>query len=68
MSIESKGKDATIYLDKREAAAELRVSERTLSEWMAKRLISFVKFGRTVRFRRADLESNVGVLFPARTR
>ena len=60
-------KESTIYLDKREAAAQLRISERTLSGWMRNRTIPFVKFGRTVRFRRVDLE-NGGVFFGARGR
>jgi excisionase family DNA binding protein len=47
----------TIYLTKRQAAAMLQISERTLCNWMDRKLVSFLKIGRTVRFRRADLET-----------
>ena len=63
---EAKGNEPTIYVDKKEAAAQLMVSVRTLSYWMRKRIIPFVKIGRTVRFRRTDLETKVGVSFAAR--
>jgi excisionase family DNA binding protein len=48
------------YLDKREAATLLRVTQRTIESWMRRGLLSYVKIGRTVRFRRIDLEKNIG--------
>ena len=58
--------EPTFYLSKREAARYLAISLRTLDAWMAKGLVPFVKIEKTVRFRRIDLETNVGVLFAAR--
>jgi excisionase family DNA binding protein len=60
--------DTTIYLDKKQTARLLQITDRTLSYWMQKRMIPYVRIGRTVRFRRSDLENSVGAFFPARTR
>lgn len=43
-------------LTKKEAAAWLRVSTRTLDAWMKSRAVGFIKIGRTVRFRLADID------------
>lgn len=39
-----------------EGAAALGVSKRTFQELVAERKIGFIKFGRNIRFARADLE------------
>ena len=39
-----------------ESAAALGVSKRTFQELVAERKIGFIKFGRNIRFARADLE------------
>ena len=54
----------SLYLTKEEAAQMLRISLRTLCDWMAHGLVPYVKISRTVRFRRTDLEK-VGTLFNA---
>jgi excisionase family DNA binding protein len=38
-------------LSKKEVAARLRISPRTLDQWMRKKRIPFLKIGKTVRFR-----------------
>jgi excisionase family DNA binding protein len=38
-------------LSKREVAARLRISPRTLDLWMRKKRLPFLKIGKTVRFR-----------------
>jgi len=44
-------------LDKREAAAYLRISTRTVDYYIQKRLLPFYKInGKTVRFRLSDLD------------
>jgi excisionase family DNA binding protein len=48
--------DATL-LTLPEAAALLRLQPSTLRAWVLKRRIVFIKLGRLVRFRRADLEA-----------
>jgi excisionase family DNA binding protein len=42
-------------LRKRELAEKLAISKRTLEVWMAKGRIPFLKVGRSVRFRLADV-------------
>ena len=42
-------------LSKKEVAARLRISPRTLDQWMRKKRISYLKIGKTVRFRLADV-------------
>ena len=42
-------------LDKPELAAKLRISKRTVSAWMKKRRLPFIKIGKTVRFRWPDV-------------
>jgi excisionase family DNA binding protein len=42
-------------LRKRELAEKLAISKRTLDVWMAKGRIPFLKVGRSVRFRLADV-------------
>lgn len=44
------------YLTKREAAQLLNVTVRTLCNWMKKRFLPFLKVGRTVRFRRCEID------------
>jgi excisionase family DNA binding protein len=39
-------------LDKREVAARLRISPRTLDVWMRNKRVPFLKIGKSVRFRR----------------
>lgn len=56
----------TIYLTKRQAAEILQIAERTLCNWMERRLIPFVRIGRTIRFRRRDLEENTGINIASR--
>lgn len=40
-----------VYLTKEEIAARLRLTPRTVNEWMAKDILPYYKLGRTVRFR-----------------
>ncbi len=47
--------EASALLNTIEAAAELRVSKRGLQELVADRKIGFIKFGRNIRFDRADI-------------
>lgn len=42
-------------LTKRELAARLKVSTRTVDEYMRRRRLCFVKLGKTVRFRWPDI-------------
>jgi excisionase family DNA binding protein len=42
-------------LDKREVAARLRISPRTLDVWMRRKHLPFLKIDRTVRFRMSDV-------------
>jgi len=42
-------------LSKKEVAARLRISPRTLDQWMRKKRISFFKIGKSVRFRWPDV-------------
>jgi excisionase family DNA binding protein len=56
------------YLRKTQMAELLQVSVRTLDNWMARRLIPYIRIGRTIRFRRTDLENNIGNLFEKRDR
>lgn len=56
---ESTSKPVLGLLTKKEAAAWLRVSTRTLDAWMKFRVVGFIKIGRTVRFRLPDLESTL---------
>ena len=43
------------YLDKLQAAALFGISPRTLDCWMKRRLLPFLRIGRTIRFDRADI-------------
>lgn len=47
------------YLTKLQVAELFQVTERTVDAWMERRLIPFIKIGRTVRFRIEDLESTL---------
>ena len=49
----------TILLTRREAAAYLGVAEQTLAVWKCtgRRSLPFVKIGRLVRYRKADLDA-----------
>jgi len=49
--------DASNLLLTTEAAAELNISKRSLQELVADRKIGFVKFGRNIRFCRADIQT-----------
>lgn len=42
-------------LDKRETASRLKISTRTLDQWMRERRVSYLKISKTVRFRWADV-------------
>lgn len=44
-----------VLLTKPEAAAVLRVSIKTLERWAAAGMVTPIRFGRTVRFRAADI-------------
>lgn len=56
------------FLTKAEAAQFLRVSVRTVDNWMRRRLIAYYRVGGTVRFRRSDLEQNTGTYMARRSR
>ena len=43
------------YLNKAEAADSLGISTRTLDSWLSRKLIPYLKIGRTVRFDPEDL-------------
>ncbi len=45
------------YLRPAQVVSEFSVSRRTLSNWQRRRILSFSKIGRTVLFRRADVEA-----------
>jgi excisionase family DNA binding protein len=47
-------------LTKRGLAPKLQISERTVSEWMKKGRIPFLKIGKTVRFDLADVLQKLG--------
>jgi excisionase family DNA binding protein len=42
-------------LSKKEVAARLRISPRTLDQWMRRKCVPFLKIGKTVRFRLSDV-------------
>jgi excisionase family DNA binding protein len=44
------------YLHKDELATVLGVSKRTITNWMKSRAIPFIKVGRTILFRPADVD------------
>ena len=46
-------------LTKRQLAPRLRCSARTLDEWMKRGRIPYIKLGKTVRFRWADVVSKL---------
>jgi len=46
-------------MTKREVAAYFKVTSRTVDAWMTRHLIPYCKIGRTVRFRRKDIESHL---------
>ncbi len=52
-------KAALLYLRAEQVIEVLPVSRRTLSNWQARRLIKFYRIGKTVLFKRADIESAV---------
>jgi excisionase family DNA binding protein len=56
------------YLTKIQAADFLQISTRTLDKWMRQRRVPYIRIGKTIRFRRSDLENNVGRFFEARDR
>lgn len=47
--------DGDSLLTKRELAERLRVSTRTVDEWMRQKRLAFLKCGKTVRFRWSDV-------------
>lgn len=47
--------DQSSLLTKKELAPHLRVGPRTVDEWMRKKRLPFLKIGKTVRFRLADV-------------
>jgi excisionase family DNA binding protein len=51
-------------LNTRQAAAHLGLSENTVRAWVRLRRIRYVKVGRSVRFRRADLDAMVRTVEP----
>ncbi len=51
------------YLTKGDVAALLRVTVRTIDEWMSRGLLPYLKVGRTVRFKAADVESHLATHF-----
>jgi excisionase family DNA binding protein len=51
------------FLTKRQAAAHLQISERTLCTWMSRRLVPYIRIGRCVRFRKSDLDEKTGIHF-----
>jgi len=48
---------AALYLRPTEATKLLPVSRRTLSNWQRRHVIPFYRIGRTVLFKRADIEA-----------
>ena len=48
---------ALMYLRADQVISVLPVSRRTLSNWQARRLIKFYRVGRTILFKRADIEA-----------
>lgn len=48
---------AQLYLRAEQVIQILPVSRRTISNWQARRLIRFYRVGRTVLFKRADIET-----------
>lgn len=47
------------FITKIEAAARLGVSVRTLEVWCQKKIIPFLRIGRTIRFHVEDLDTTV---------
>jgi excisionase family DNA binding protein len=47
------------YLDKNAAATRLGVSVRTLEVWCQKKIIPFLRIGRTIRFHVEDLDNTL---------
>ncbi len=48
---------ALMYLRADQVISVLPVSRRTLSNWQARRLIKFYRIGRTILFKRTDIEA-----------
>jgi len=48
---------ALLYLRAEQVIQVLPVSRRTLSNWQARRLIKFYRVGRTILFKRSDIET-----------
>jgi len=46
-----------LYVRPEQAIQLLPISKRTLSNWQARRLIKFYRVGRTILFKRADIEA-----------
>ena len=46
-----------LILTKRQLAARLNVSQRTIDNWIKKRCVPYYRIGRMVRFRLSDIES-----------
>jgi excisionase family DNA binding protein len=47
------------FLTKIDVAKLLRITTRSVDEWMRKRRLPFYKIGRTVRFKLADVEQHL---------
>jgi len=47
------------FLTKKDVANLLRITTRSVDEWMRKRRLPFYKIGRTVRFKLADVEQHL---------
>ena len=47
------------FLTKKEVASLLRVTTRTVDEYMRKGIIPFYKLSRTIRFKLADIEQHL---------
>jgi excisionase family DNA binding protein len=45
------------YMKIGEASAYLNISQSTMNEWMARRIVPFFKISRAVRFRKSDLDA-----------
>lgn len=66
MKVENQSDTERLYMTKSQTAAFLQVSTRTLDNWMRQRLVPYLRIGRTIRFRRSDLEGNLGTLIGRR--
>ena len=55
--IQSASSGGTRYLRRAGVLAEYPISARTLSNWQQRRVVAFTKIGRTVLFKREDIEA-----------